>query len=57
MKIMRNNGEYNPIRGSLYPEELNDMDYMEYMQRASSASSVGRRIGSGKGRGVLSRLQ
>lgn len=52
MKIMRNNGEYNPIRGSLYPEELNDVDYMEYMQRASSASSVGRRIGSGKGRRI-----
>ena len=49
MKHLRNNGEYNPIRGSLYPEELNDIDYMEYMQRAGSASSMGRRIGSGKG--------
>ena len=43
LKTMRNTGEYNPERGSLYPEELLDVDYSDYMQhRGVSASSAGR---------------
>ena len=43
MKDMRNSGDYKPVRSSLYPEELLDVDYSDYMQhRGVSASSAGR---------------
>ena len=44
MKDMRNSGDYKPVRSSLYPEELLDVEYSDYMQhRGMSASSVNNR--------------
>ena len=48
MKIMRNNGEHNPMRAALYPEELEDVDYAEYMQRGASAGSASYKYGAGR---------
>lgn len=39
MKIMRNKGDYNPTRASLYPPELDDLDYQEYAERGLSAGT------------------
>jgi hypothetical protein len=48
MKMMRNQGNYHPVRTALYPEELDDMEYSDYMHRGLSAGSSSMKYGASK---------